>query len=53
MSRTNFAVAPLTAALFLGVVLTVTATVSAAPRPEDMADGYITGRVRSTAGPEA
>jgi hypothetical protein len=33
--------------------LALVATASAAPRPEAMADGYITGRVASSQGPEA
>jgi len=53
MYRTNSAIARLVACL--GVVLgtSLVAVVAAAPRPEAMADGYITGRVVSDNGPEA
>ena len=53
MTRTRFAPVLVALAAALVVAGGAVAPVSSAPRPEGMADGYITGRVASAAGPEA
>jgi len=40
-------------AVFFGAAFLISLSISAAPRPENMADGYITGVVESADGPEA